>query len=329
MKETVKALSLKAVGKLELVDLPKPQPADDEVVVRVAYAGVCGSDIPRVFDKGTYHFPTVIGHEFAGTVEFDPAGELNGKKVAVFPLLPCFNCDECKAKRYVRCHGYDYYGSRRDGGMTELIAIKKWNLVPVPENVSLQAAAMCEPSAVAIHAADALPAVKGKRVLVTGAGPIGLLAAQRLASLGATPVLHDIDEKKLEFARGLGLAAFEGGECDLAVEGTGAGAALATIVRSIAAGGTIILLGNPGRDVALAPADYQTILRKELVLRGSWNSSYKAEKNDWVTALEAMKDGSITPDKLVTHVVPLSEAVEAFDMMHERREFYVKVLIKP
>ena len=96
IKQTMYALNLHAVGDLCREKLPMPFCEADEVLVRVAYCGICGSDIPRVYSKGTYHFPTVIGHEFSGVVEYDPKGEFQGKRVAVFPLLPCFECDSCK-----------------------------------------------------------------------------------------------------------------------------------------------------------------------------------------------------------------------------------------
>ena len=113
MKTTMKALNLHAIDDLRLDTLPVPTVGEDEVLVKIAYCGVCGSDIPRVYSKGTYHFPTVIGHEFSGVVAYDPKGELDGKRVAVFPLLPCFTCDSCKQESYALCADYDYYGSHQ------------------------------------------------------------------------------------------------------------------------------------------------------------------------------------------------------------------------
>ena len=177
MKKTMKALDLYAIGDLRFEELPIPSLGIDEVLVRIAYCGICGSDIPRVFTKGTYHFPTVIGHEFSGTVELDPKGELTAKRVAVFPLLPCFECDSCKTENYALCSAYDYYGSRRDGGMAEYLAVKRFNILELPDSVSLEAGAMCEPSAVALHAIKKLGNLDGKSLLISGAGPIGIIAA--------------------------------------------------------------------------------------------------------------------------------------------------------
>ena len=117
----MKAASLFAVGDLRYIDMEVPNCKDDEVLVKIKNCGICGSDVGRVLHKGTYHFPTVPGHEFSGVIIFDPQGKDEGKRVAVYPLLPCFKCDECTNERYAQCRNYDYYGSRRDGGYAEYI----------------------------------------------------------------------------------------------------------------------------------------------------------------------------------------------------------------
>ena len=131
----MKALRLHGINDLRVEDIPAPKPAADEVLLKVLAAGICGSDLPRVFSKGAYHYPIILGHEFAG--EITEAGEgvdpsLVGKMAAVFPLLPCFTCKACKEGHYASCANYDYYGSRRDGAFAEYIAVKVWNLVLVP-----------------------------------------------------------------------------------------------------------------------------------------------------------------------------------------------------
>ena len=170
----MKCANLHGINDLRYEDMPMPVCEEDEVLVAVKCCGICGSDIPRVYTKGTYHFPTVIGHEFAGKVVYDSKKELEGKKVAVFPLLPCFACDSCKEGNYATCENYDYYGSRRNGGMSEYLAVKRWNLLTVPENVSYHEAAMCEPVSVARHAICKLNIQQGDRLLISGAGPIGI-----------------------------------------------------------------------------------------------------------------------------------------------------------
>lgn len=330
MKQQMKALNLHAVGDLRLEQLPIPVCKEDEVLVRISYCGVCGSDIPRVFDKGTYHFPTVIGHEFSGTVVYDPKGELTEKRVAVFPLLPCFSCESCKQQNYALCANYDYYGSRRDGGMAEYLAVKRFNLLVLPKEVSLKAGAMCEPSSVALHAIKKLGSLKGKRLLISGAGPIGMLAAMWAVGMGVEAVyFFDIDERKIAAAKLAGFYEYQDDVLvDCVIEGTGAGAALVRCLKALKPFGEIVLMGNPIGGVALTQAEYWLILRKELRLYGTWNSSFGEMQNDWKDAIRGMADGTIDPERLITHCFGMEEYQKAFDLMRQRSEFFQKVMLE-
>lgn len=205
------AANLHAVGELIYEEVDIPPCGEDEVMVKVKNCGICGSDIGRVLAHGTYHFPTIPGHEFAGEVVYDATGEYTGKRVAVFPILPCFQCDMCAKENYAECRNYDYYGSRRDGGYAQFIAVKKWNLVELPDNVSFEEGAMCEPVSVARHAMKKLDIKEGETLLITGAGPIGLIAGMWAKSFGAARVCYiDIDEEKIAFAKSLGFEAYDG-----------------------------------------------------------------------------------------------------------------------
>ena len=155
-EDSMQALVLHGVGdlRLEAVPRPDPEPGSRGVLVRIGSCGVCGSDIPRIFSKGTYSFPTVCGHEFAGTVEAVAAGidtVAPGDRVAVFPLLWCGECGPCREEKYAQCVDYDYLGSRCDGAFAEYVTAPPANLVPVPDGVSLEEAAMTEPAAVALQ----------------------------------------------------------------------------------------------------------------------------------------------------------------------------------
>ena len=141
--KTMHAAVLHAVGDLRYEEVAFPAVAEDEVLVKVKNCGICGSDVGRVLAHGTYHFPTIPGHEFSGEVVFDAENKLTGKRVAVFPLLPCFSCENCKEERYANCTNYNYYGSRCDGGYAEYIAVKRFNLVELPDAVSFEEGAMC------------------------------------------------------------------------------------------------------------------------------------------------------------------------------------------
>ena len=202
------ACVLHSIGDLryETVDDPVLRPG--QVLVKIRASGVCGSDIPRVFEKGTYSFPTIPGHEFAGEIVDAGIGTDKGlirKRAAVFPLLPCFDCISCRAGKYAQCKSYDYFGSRRDGGFAEYLAVPVFNLVIVPADMPFSHAALAEPMAVALHAIKRAGVKEGDTVAIWGAGPIGIMLASWAKNLGAGKViLIDIDDQRLAFAAGFG-----------------------------------------------------------------------------------------------------------------------------
>ena len=327
--KTMKCASLHGINDLRYEDMPMPVCEEDEVLVAVKCCGICGSDIPRVYTKGTYHFPTVIGHEFSGKVVYDSKKQLEGKKVAVFPLLPCFACDSCKEGNYATCENYDYYGSRRNGGMSEYLAVKRWNLLTVPENVSYHEAAMCEPVSVARHAICKLNNQQGDRLLISGAGPIGILAGQWARSFGADEVYYfDIDPKKIELAKQFDFREYkEGITVSCALEGTGHSDALAKCLAAMEPAGRIVFMGNPAGEMTMSQNTYWHILRKELTVCGTWNSSYNDRQNDWKESLKAVAEGKIDVKLLISHTYPLEKVNQAFEMMRSRSEFYCKVML--
>lgn len=332
-KKTMMAANLHAVADLRYEEVPMPERKSGEVLMKVMAAGVCGSDLPRVLEKGTYHFPTIPGHEFAGLIveADDPA--LVGRKAAVFPLLQCGKCEFCQVGEYVKCVDYDYYGSRRDGGFAEYLAVKEENLVLLDDSIAYDVAAMCEPAAVARAAIRRLNVQLGDLCVIYGAGPIGLIAAQwaRLAGAGCVRVV-DISEEKLAAARALGFEAYDparDGSADCALEGTGASAALNNAILALKANGRIVLMGNPMRDMEIKQSTYSQLLRKEIVLTGTWNSSYNDRVNDWRAVADAMAKGTVDFASLITHRYPLSACNEAFAMMSGRETFYNKVVFLP
>lgn len=340
--ETMNACVLHAVGDLRYKTVPVPARKPGEVLLKVMASGICGSDIPRVFEKGTYRFPTIPGHEFAGVVVDADSPELVGLRAAVFPLLPCKQCEACRSERYAQCGDYNYFGSRCDGGFAEFIAVPEWNLVPMPDGLGFDEAAMCEPAAVARHAAGVGGVGEGDAVAIFGAGPVGLMVAQWARSMGAAKVmLADIDRYKVEFAVGMGYAAVNSREtdavawirqetggrgADVCVEGSGSPKAWEQCLDAAAAFGRAVLMGNPSGEMRLSQKGYWHILRKELTLRGTWNSSYGSGANDWREAMGAMGDGRLAVKPLISHRYPLARCGEAFAMMRERSCFFNKVL---
>lgn len=342
----MKACVLQSVGDLRYQEVETAACKKGEVLVHIKACGICGSDIPRVFTKGTYHFPTIPGHEFAGIVE--EAGEAVdqawiGKWVTVFPLLPCRTCEACQKGKYAQCENYNYYGSRCDGGFSEYISVPVWNLVEIPEGVEPEEAAMCEPAAVAYHAAAQAGNVSGENVLVSGAGTIGMITAMWLRASGASRViLVDIDERKLQFAERLGfesticlqtesvlkriqeLTDGEGISC--AFECVGTAGSLENCLEAAEMSGTVVVVGNPAGDMVLSQKSYWNILRKELRICGTWNSQYGGKNSDWKKVMKALQRKQIQLKELVTHRFPLAEHEKAFEVLRDRTEFAVKVM---
>jgi len=343
----MKACVLHGIGDLRYEDVPRPVPKYGEVLIKIMASGICGSDIGRVFVKGTYHFPTIPGHEFSGRIVEVGEGtdaELIGRKTTVFPLLPCMKCSACQIGEYGQCRNYNYFGSRCDGGFAEYIAVPVWNLVLVPEALSFEEAAMAEPAAVAIHALRQAGVQIGDQVLILGAGPIGLMLGKLARIWGAEKVLLiDIDEEKIAFARAQGFSfvcnslvtdpdawvmEHTGAKgADLAIEGTGVSAGLEQCLKSTRSFGKIVAMGNPAGEIRLSQNGYWELLRKQLTITGTWNSSYVLlPKNDWTLAIQMMerKDLSVTP--FITHRLKLSEVPGGLEMMRNHKEFYNKVM---
>jgi L-iditol 2-dehydrogenase len=342
----MKACVLHAIGDLRVEEVDTPAPKPGEALVKIKACGVCGSDIPRVFTKGTYRFPTIPGHEFSGQIVEVGEGvdsQLLGKKVAVFPLIPCRKCPSCEIGEFALCEDYDYMGSRRDGAFSEYVCCPVWNLVPAPEHLSFEEIAMVEPAAVAVHALRQAQIDIGDQVLILGAGPIGIMLALWAEAWGAARVmLADVDEKKLDFAKRLGFAdvfnplsgdvkewvyGLTGRGADVVVEGTGNSQAWENCLKAARPLGRVVLMGNPAGDMALTQNGYWEILRKQLTLRGTWNSSYaNIPKNEWKLTIDYMASGKLRLNQLVTHKVNLDELYDAMIMMRDRKGFFNKVM---
>ncbi|SFH76665.1 L-iditol 2-dehydrogenase [Selenomonas ruminantium] len=339
----MKVLNLHGVGDLRYEEVPRPAPGAGEVLLKIKAVGICGSDIPRVFTKGTYHFPTIIGHEFAGEIVEAEEESLLGRGAAVFPLIPCGHCEACRQEQYARCSSYDYYGSRRDGAMAEYLAVKCENLCLLPEGVSYEEAAMSEPAAVALHAFKKSGVGNGDTLFIYGIGTIGLILAQWARAAGVKNILLAArTDAKVEFARKLGFdlavnakkeslkelveKVTDGRGADACIEGTGAPEPWAACLDLVKAGGQVVCMGNPLGGMDLSQNDYWKILRKELTLTGTWNSSFGSRENDWQEAVKAMQDKRLNLKSLITHRFSLAEYKEAFSLMHERREMYCKVM---
>jgi L-iditol 2-dehydrogenase len=342
----MKACVLHNVGDLQFEDVPEPMPRQGEVLLRVGACGIGASDIPRIFSKGTDSFPVIPGHEFAGTVDRVGAGvdkDLIGKRAAVFPLIPCRKCSACAIGAYAQCEDYDYLGSRCDGAFAEYVCAPAENLFLLPEEVSLEEGALVQPLAVAIHALRQVGLDVGDSVLIFGAGPIGIMVALWAQTWGASRILMvDIDVARLRFAHSLGfdhlLDATQSSPVDWAkkktgrgpdvvIEATGSTVAFEQAVQCARPFGRVTLLGNPAGDMQLSQKAYWEILRNELTLKGSWNSSIAPfPRNEWQLAIDFMASERLDVKPLITHRTGLIGLYDHLLMIRDRKKFSNKVL---
>lgn len=333
----MKAYVLEGIGDLQYKDVEMPACSDGWALLKVKASSICSSDIPRIFTKGTYHFPTIPGHEYSGIV-VDVHDEADrhwiGKKVAVFPLIPCKKCEQCLKGKYEMCADYDYTGSRRDGGFAEYVAVPVWNLIELPEGIDCDEAALLEPLAVAYHSAIRAGICAGDSVGVVGTGMIGISVGKWALSMGAASVTilgrGESKRQLVEHAGGLNYAILS--QCsekfDKVVEAVGTPESICAAIDHVKADGRLVLMGNPSGDICLPQAVYWQILRKQLTVVGTWNSSYECGMpSDWTKAIDAIKDNSLQVSDLISHRFKKEELMSGLEIMRDHLEPYCRIVI--
>lgn len=334
----MKAYVLHGVNDLRYNDIEMSACQSGWAIVKVKASGICSSDISRVFTKGTYHFPTIPGHEFAGIVECvgsDEDVQLIGKHVGIFPLIPCRECPQCAEKHYEMCANYDYIGSRRDGGFAEYVAVPIWNLILLDDSIPFTSAAMLEPLSVALHAMKLSGIKQGDSVAIVGTGMIGITAAQWAKKLGASSVIiigrneskRSIVEKcDLEY-KVISSDSDTIGQYDVVLEAVGTPQAVDLSIHAATPGGSVVFMGNPSGDIEFAQNTYWRILRKQLKIVGTWNSSYDGvNQSDWTEAVEALAKKEVNVEPLISHCFRQEELMAGLNLMRDNKEPYCKVM---
>jgi len=352
----MKAWVLHGIDKIQYEEVPEAEPAETEVLVQVKAAGICGSDIPRIYKNGAHRMPLVPGHEFSGQVVKTGSrtdGNWQMKRVGIYPLIPCRSCISCHRKTYEVCRQYSYLGSRRDGGFAEYVAVPEYNLIELPDQVTYEQAAMMEPMAVAVHAMRRVSITKDNTVVVCGLGTIGLLLVMFLKEKGIRHILA-IGNKGFQKENFLALGMPENDFCDMRQEDVkawielhtnGAGAdvffecvgrneTVSQAINLTGPGGKICMVGNPCTDIKLDQQTYWKILRNQLEVTGTWNSSFfsdldeeKGGKNDWYYVLNRLEQGRIKPEKFISHRLSLEHLDEGLHIMRDKSEDYLKIMI--
>jgi 2-desacetyl-2-hydroxyethyl bacteriochlorophyllide A dehydrogenase len=344
--EAMKAAVFKGVEDLQVEDVPDPEAGPGDVVVAVRAVGVCGSDL-HTYTHGSFVSPgQIMGHEFAGEVVqagSDVQGVSVGDRLTASPLVPCGDCPRCAEGRYNLCAAAWTQGLAygRPGAFAERIRIPNpvpgQNVFPLGDDISDEAGALVEPLAVAVHAVKLAEPVQGTTALVIGLGTIGLQVVQALRARGVGRVIAiDLSELRLKVARGLGAEAYDGGagldevlaealadggEIDLVFECSGVPALAEAAIRSVRAGGTIIVLALFDDPVTFNPT---ALVQKEIRLQGS--IAYTGE--DFADAVELLRTGQAQSAPLITHREALDDISQAFATQLDK-DHSIKVLVTP
>lgn len=346
----MKAWVLQGINDLRFEEANTPIIGENEVLLAVKAAGICGSDIPRVFYTGTYSYPLIPGHEFAGQVETVGAGvdkKWQGRRVGVFPLIPCGTCVPCQKAQYEMCRHYSYLGSRRDGGFAEYVAVPEKSLIALPERVSFEEAAMLEPMSVAVHAMRKMAPLMGENIVICGLGTVGLFLLMFLLEAGHQNIVvigNKDFQRRMAVSLGLSESSFcdartqdaekwvveqmDGRGVDVFFECVGRNETVEQALRITGPGGRIMLVGNPASDMSLPKEAYWKILRNQLTVLGTWNSSFThSPEDDWHYVLDRLGDGRIAPARMITHRMPLEDLDRGLAVMKEKKEEYGKVML--
>ena len=335
----MRACVVHGAGDLRVQDRPIEEPGPDQVRVRIALGGICGSDLHYYHRGAVGDFavrePMVLGHEVVGTVAaVGPGVDIHGggtgpavgDPVAVHPATPCGQCRQCRADRRHLCPHTRYLGSAAafphvQGGFAEQIVVPAAQIRVLPTGLALELAVLAEPLSVALHAVARAGDVTGRDVLVTGAGPIGCLVVAALSVAGAGSVLaSDVQDAALQVAVAVGATGIVRAdrpddpawpaEVDVAIEASGTAAGLDSCLRRVTRGGVVVQLGLlPPGDVPFAG---NLLVTREIDLRGAFRFDHEFDR-----ALELLA-GGLPVGPVVTHVVALAEAVAAFELAGDR-----------
>jgi L-idonate 5-dehydrogenase len=314
-----------AAGDLRIEERDAVEAGPGQVAVGIEYGGICGSDLHYYREGGVGDFrvrePLTLGHEVAGRVV---GGELAvGTAVGIHPATTCGVCPECTQGRSNVCAASKYLGSAAhlphvQGGFVEELVVRADQVRVLPAHLELRTAVLAEPLSVAVHAVRQAGDVAGKRVLVTGAGPIGLLVVAAAKRSGAAEVLStDLQETPLRLAREVGATHTLNAQStewpdgiDVAIEASGTAGGLRTCLQRVRRGGTVVQVGTlPAGDTGF-PGN--VLMTRELTLRGAFRFA-----DEFDTAIEWLAEG-IEVAPIVTHTFPLSEAREAFELASDR-----------
>ncbi|HWR45642.1 zinc-binding alcohol dehydrogenase family protein [Sporomusa sp.] len=334
----MKCICLEQPGKIGVKEIAEVSRQEGEALIQVESAGICGSDVGAFRGSNPLvTYPRVIGHEVVGTIleiGENETGLKAGDRVIVDPYIYCGQCYPCSIGRTNCCEKLRVIGVHIDGGMAERIVHPARMLHKVPDSIPLELAPMAEPLTIALHALHRTRTKAGEHVCIIGAGAIGLLMAQAALTYGAFPIVLDVVEERLAFARKLGvqhtiLAGVEdakkrikeitgGRMAEIVVEASGANAAVRGAIDYVSHAGRIALTGWPKVETSM-PTSLFTF--KEVDIMGSRTSA-----GEFGEALALIANGQIDVRPIVSKVVKFAEVPDSVQELSEHPERYLKII---
>jgi L-iditol 2-dehydrogenase len=327
--------------RIVIKKVAEPVVTTNDVLIKVKRIGICGSDIHAYHGKHPYvTYPFVQGHEFSGEVVKKGTGVAQisiGDRVTAIPQLVCGTCYPCTHGRYNICDNLRVLGFQADGAAQEYFSVQKDMVIKLPDGMGFDAGAMVEPVAVGVHALTRTGKIKGARVLVIGAGPIGNLTAQIARALGAEGVLiTDIIDERLSVARSCGIErtvnvqadkladrltdCFGSEKADLIVECVGEQASIEQAITVARKGTDIIVVGVFGKSPKV---DLGLVQDRELRLIGT----LMYQQEDYKKAVELLEKDMISIKPLISCYFPFQRYGEAYEYIDENKEKTLKVMI--
>ena len=327
---------------VETAERAMPQIAPDEVLLRVAACGLCGSELEAIKNHSPRRVPPlVLGHEFCGTIEKIGADVKNwqvGQRAISNALVACDDCVRCKRGEPYLCEARQIFGMNRGGAFAEFVNVPARSLLEWPDNLPAEAAALAEPLANGVHMVNLSRAWAAENVVVIGAGPIGLLAMQAFVQMrGARVLAADLSDERLEAATRCGaaeivnprtddlvvrvLAATDGEGADIVIDAVGAAITKKQSIAATRPGGAAIWIGLHENEMTLD--SYGVTLPQKSIL-----GSYSASQEEMKTAIDLLASGKIDATSW-THIFPLSDGVEAVDRMMKAQGDDIKAVLTP
>jgi L-iditol 2-dehydrogenase len=336
--ETMRASVLLGPGKVVIQERPVPSPGPGEVLIQIGSVGICGSDV-HYYQHGriaeyVVREPLILGHEAGGRIVAVGTGvdqSRIGERVALEPGVPCRVCRECKAGRYNLCRDVRFFATPPiDGTFAEYVALEADFAHPIPDSLSDDAAGLIEPLSVAVWACKKADVGAGSRVLISGAGPIGIMNVQVARALGATEVVvSDVAPARLAAARSFGAtrtldaltenAVDAGIEVDAYIDCSGAPPAINQGIRALRPAGSVVLVGMGADEISLPVGIIQG---RELTITGTFRYA-----NTYPTAIALAASGKIDLDGMVTTRYTLDEAETALSQNTDPTA--MKVIVQP